>query len=124
MSASKLRFASKLRRNATEGEKAVRRLLNASTLRWQFQAPMRGWILDFYCSRVRVAVEIDGSSHDDKELKDSARDTALRVLGIVTLRYSESEAASQPQSVVDRILRFCSTRPTYTTWNQKRKLGK
>ena len=39
-------------------------------------------IVDFYCKSLGVVVEIDGSSHDDKQEYDKARDEYLEGLGL------------------------------------------
>jgi very-short-patch-repair endonuclease len=40
------------------------------------------YIVDFYCSNCQVVIEIDGSSHDNKESYDAERDTYLESLGL------------------------------------------
>lgn len=48
------------------------------------QYPIGPYILDFYCARARLCVEIDGPMHDEN--RDSVRDAFLKTLGIETLR--------------------------------------
>lgn len=43
------------------------------------------YIVDFYCSNCQVVIEIDGSSHDDKEEYDSKRDTYLESLDLTII---------------------------------------
>lgn len=40
------------------------------------------YIVDFYCSNCQVVIEIDGSSHNDKEVYDRERDIYLISLGL------------------------------------------
>jgi hypothetical protein len=52
-------------------------------------------ILDFYLSEFKLAVEVDGSSHDNKRAQDAVRDAALlEVRGIRTVRIKNSEVYS------------------------------
>lgn len=123
VSPAKKNFARLLKRRATEPEKKLRRLLNAqSKYRFQFQSIVGGWVLDFYSSRVRVAVEIDGSSHDGRERQDENRDAVLRkTYGIVTLRFSNEAVLRDPANVYHQIEAFCDAAPKYKTWNEGRK---
>jgi very-short-patch-repair endonuclease len=52
------------------------------------QKPIGQLILDFYCSKLALAIEIDGSSHLTKQNYDYARDRYLEDRGIITIRYS------------------------------------
>jgi len=57
-------------------------------LRFRRQHPMGRYILDFYCDEVRLAVEVDGYSHDvaDRFERDQSRDAWLAAQGVRTLR--------------------------------------
>jgi very-short-patch-repair endonuclease len=43
------------------------------------------YIVDFYCSNCNVVIEIDGSSHDNKQEYDKARDSFLQSLGLTVI---------------------------------------
>ena len=59
-------------------------------LQFRKQHPVGPYILDFYCHAERLAVEVDGSSHDfgDRPRRDERRDAWLLAQGIRTLRIS------------------------------------
>lgn len=59
------------------------------------------YILDFYCHRARLAVEVDGSSHD--AMRDRARDGHLKHYGILTLRFTNDEVLHHLRRVVESI---------------------
>ena len=40
------------------------------------------YIVDFYCTNCNVVIEIDGSSHDDKQEYDAERDKFLESVGL------------------------------------------
>ena len=44
------------------------------------------YIVDFYCAEKGVVIEVDGSSHDNKQDEDAKRDAYLRSLGLVVIR--------------------------------------
>ncbi|OYX33239.1 MAG: hypothetical protein B7Y99_07690 [Caulobacterales bacterium 32-69-10] len=68
-------------------------------LRFRRQRPVGPYILDFYCAEARLAVEVDGASHDTRVAYDGRRDEWLsqndiRVLRLpATLVLKEMEAA-------------------------------
>lgn len=122
VSAAKKRFASKLKRTATLSEKTLRRELNKTGLCVQFQSIVLGYVLDFYVAKYRVAIEVDGSSHDTRKAYDENRDAVLRKqLGIITLRFANEVVLSDVSRVIDSIERFCASAPVYRTWNEGRK---
>jgi len=55
------------------------------------QKPMRNFILDFYCSKLLLAIEADGDSHVDKEEEDQKRTESLSRVGIKVIRYTNEE---------------------------------
>ena len=69
------------------------------------QHPAGPYILDFFCSEARLAVEIDGDSHGSPEAQahDKRRDAWLAARGIRTLRIGAS-ALRDPEAVLDLIL--------------------
>jgi len=52
------------------------------------QKPIDCFILDFYCSKLLLGIEVDGSSHDNKQEYDEARTGRLNFLGIKIIRYT------------------------------------
>ncbi len=69
------------------------------------QHPVGPYILDFFCAEARLAVEIDGASHDAPEAVeyDARRDAWLAERGIFTLRIGAS-LAKDPVAVATLIL--------------------
>jgi very-short-patch-repair endonuclease len=64
------------------------------------------YIVDFYCASAKIAIEIDGTQHYEKDgrIKDSKRDKELETLGIVVLRYSNFEINNCFEAVCQDIL--------------------
>ncbi len=62
-------------------------------LRFRRQHPLGPYILDFYCPRARLAVEVDGSAHDTASAvhHDAQRETWLVQNGITVLRIRAAE---------------------------------
>jgi very-short-patch-repair endonuclease len=65
------------------------------------------FVLDFYCPSLRLAIELDGESHDSLEAKkyDRERQERLERGGIRFLRFRNEEVLGDPDRVVARIAR-------------------
>lgn len=64
------------------------------------------FIVDFYCSVCRLAIEIDGDSHYSEEArnKDLERDKRLNFRGIKILRFTNAEVMENCEGVLARIV--------------------
>jgi very-short-patch-repair endonuclease len=67
------------------------------------QKPIGNYIVDFFCPRLLLAVEIDGSSHLERAEEDKRRQTELQALGIRFLRFRDHEVKQDIGSVIDII---------------------
>jgi very-short-patch-repair endonuclease len=98
--------ARKLRRESTEVEKRLwSRLrdgrLNGLSFRRQHSAGP--FILDFYCPRLRLSVELDGSQHQTNELRDGQRTAWLRRCGVTELRFWNNDVTQNLAGVLETI---------------------
>ena len=85
-------LARELRNNSTLGEVLLWQLLKRrQRLGYDFhrQVPIAHWIVDFYCPELKLAVEIDGGSHDLKAAPDQDRQRSLERLGVRFIRFEE-----------------------------------
>lgn len=101
-------LARKLRQNMTLGEVILwKHLKGKQMLGYDFdhQRPIDRFIVDFYCKRLRLAIEIDGSSHDSEEaqVKDQERQARLESLGVRFLRFREAEVRYETAMVLQVI---------------------
>lgn len=94
------------RKNPTISEKIFWKLLSYKKLNLKFlrQKPMGKFILDFYCSKLLLAIEIDGDSHDNKKYLDKERDLYLERRGIKTIRFKNQEILSDLDLVKSKLL--------------------
>lgn len=74
------------------------------------QKVIGNYIVDFYCAKAKIVIELDGSQHYDKsgKEKDKIRDDLLNSLGISVLRYSNRDINENFKAVccdIDRRLR-------------------
>jgi very-short-patch-repair endonuclease len=83
-------------------------------LKFRRQHPLGPFVLDFYCHAARLAVEVDGGSHDIAGRKESdvRRDAWLKDRGIHTLRLPARLLEDDPAMVLARI-REAAARPKH-----------
>jgi very-short-patch-repair endonuclease len=71
---------------------------------------MGPYVLDFYCARARLALEVDGWRHGvgDRPTRDTRRDAWLLEQGVRTLRIEAAEAVRDPDGVADGVMRLAA----------------
>ena len=98
-----------LRTFGTSAEAAAWNLLKGKRieeLQFRRQFSIEDFILDFYCPALRLAIELDGESHNEwgKCGKDRNRDTILRERhGITVLRYENKIVYQHPEYIIEDI---------------------
>ena len=86
--------AKDLRKNMTKQEKHLwYDFLSKHEVRWYKQRIIDNYIVDFYCSRAKLVIELDGSQHYTKDGTeyDNERTNVLREYGIEVIRFSNNE---------------------------------
>jgi very-short-patch-repair endonuclease len=80
-----------MRFQPTRSEERLWRSLSGSKTGFAFrrQLVIGPYIADFACTKVRLVVEVDGASHEQRGLHDAQRDRALAALGWSVLRIPE-----------------------------------
>ncbi len=96
-----------LRNQSTPQEILLWNKLKHSQLGFKFrrQHSIGSYILDFYCPSKKLAIEIDGSQHFEKESKeyDNIRTDYLHALDIQVLRFTNGEVNTNITGVLERI---------------------
>ena len=89
------------RTNQTKAEQLVRWILRKKQLWCIFlrQKMIISFILDFYCSKLMLGIEIDGSSHDGNQEYDIQRDEKLRHIWIKIIRYRNEDVFEDIEGV-------------------------
>lgn len=99
-------YAKNLRHHPTKAESVLWSHLRKRKHGFIFrrQTIILGWIVDFYCPKVKLAVEVDGPYHDNNKKEDDFyRDRKMWEHGIVTLRVDSNSVERTPQAVADWI---------------------
>src|SRR4030042_2382902 len=97
-----------LRRNMTDAEMLLWSKLRGKQLRGgQFyrQKIIDNYIVDFYCPKSKLVIEIDGGQHYSAEgrEKDKKRDDYITRAGITVLRFSDRDVLGQINAVLEKI---------------------
>jgi len=106
----KLQRAKELRREMTPAEKILWQELQANKLgvRFRRQQVIQGFIVDFYCHKSALVVEVDGDVHDLQKEEDERREKVLRELGLRVVRFGNDEVVRDMSAVVGKIRELVS----------------
>lgn len=89
-----INVAKALRKTMTRQEKHLwYDFLQKYPVKFYKQRPIDNYIVDFYCSKAKLVIELDGSQHYSEKgiLSDTQRTAVLNQLGIEVLRFSNSD---------------------------------
>jgi len=105
-----LQNARNLRATQTDAENYLWFLLrNRSFCGFKFrrQHPVGRYILDFYCNRAQIAIELDGSGHAAQNQADYDRERSreLASAGITVLRFWNNDVFDKIEDVLEAIHR-------------------
>ena len=104
-----LKRARELRHPQTPAEATLWRAIRNRNLGYKFrrQYPIDRFIVDFYCARAKLCIELDGESHLDADQMeyDAARTEILEYLGRKVIRFTNNDVRYNLNAVVDEILR-------------------
>jgi very-short-patch-repair endonuclease len=98
----------RLRNNPTKAESQLWKALQKKQLegkKFRRQHSIGNYIVDFYCPSEKLAIELDGSVHDNfiNENYDRKRTEFLSELGITVLRFENKMVFRQLDMVLDAI---------------------
>ena len=101
--------ARRLRNNATPAEKELWKHLKGKQMcgyDFHRQKPIYYYIVDFYCSELLLAIELDGTIHKDTKDKDLHRQQAIEDFGVTFLRFSNYDIFNRKDYVLE-IIKDC-----------------
>lgn len=99
------KYSRVLRNESTLSEVLLWGEIKGKKLGCQFlrQRPIGKYIVDFYCFKLNLAIEIDGVSHESKIERDEMRDETLEQAGIRIIRFRDEDVKNNLESVVREI---------------------
>ena len=101
-------FRRKLRREMTVAEVALWVMIKNKQLngeRFLRQYSVSHYVLDFYCPKYKLAIELDGAGHftEEGQKYDADRTEYLNSLGVRVLRFENFEVFEYPLRTLDEI---------------------
>jgi very-short-patch-repair endonuclease len=75
-------------------------------LKFRRQYGVDSYVIDFYCAKPRLAIELDGDSHftDEAEKYDVERQKYIEACGITVLRFTNDEIYKNMDGVLEKIV--------------------
>ncbi len=103
-------LAKDLRIHLTDSEKLLwdrLRLNQVEGYRFKPQHPIGNFIVDFYCHKAKLIIEIDGGYHNDKaqEEYDIGRSHLLSEFGLKVIRFKNEDVFERIDFVIEEIKR-------------------
>ena len=98
-----------LRKQMTIGEAVLWRCLKGKSIKgydFHRQKPIGDHIVDFFCARLMLVVEVDGESHLGREEEDASRQRILESMGLSFLRFDDEEIRRDARGAVRVIERW------------------
>ena len=114
------RLSQTLRKNQTKEENLLRyNFLRHYPLQFRRQYKIGNYIVDFYCHKAKLAIELDGSQHYDPYLaqQDALRTEYLKSQGVTVLRFSNQDVLRQFRNVCEVIDQTVQMRTSDTNCN-------
>ena len=102
------KLARKLRNNMSPPEVILWNQLKGKKLGYGFhrQKPIDNYIVDFFCSKLKLIIEVDGEVHKDKGEADIFRQSRLESLGLKLLRFKAIDIMKNLKDVIESIINY------------------
>jgi very-short-patch-repair endonuclease len=103
---AKILRARELRSDQTAAEAALWQALRANRLdgaHFRRQQVIKGFIVDFYCHRAGLVIEVDGAIHQQQADQDAKREQVLQANGLHILRFSNQQVMAELPAVLQAI---------------------
>ena len=105
---STFRNAKKLRTKMTPAEEVLWAAIKNKQLdglKFRRQHPISRYVLDFFCTRAKLGIEVDGKYHEEKaqKLYDVDRTDNLKLSNIKIIRFTNQEVLNQLDQVLESI---------------------
>ncbi|BAY86730.1 hypothetical protein NIES267_62410 [Calothrix parasitica NIES-267] len=106
--------AKELRKNMTVAEKKLwYGYLRTFKFRVLRQRPIDYFIVDFYCPKLKLVIEIDGESHftDEGKAYDQERTERLEGYGLKVIRFTNQEVLNNFEGIYEKLNSFVHSNP-------------
>jgi very-short-patch-repair endonuclease len=106
-----LKLSQSLRNNMTDAERHLWSKLRLGQIKgctFYRQKIIGNYIVDFFCSKAKLVIEVDGSQHFEEQglASDKIRDEYLTKLGYRVLRFNDHDVLNNAEGVVEMIFQI------------------
>ena len=100
-----------LRRGAPEPERRLLRALREAFphLKWRHQTPLGCYYADIMCFSERLVIEVDGDTHMNTDVYDTARTVFMEREGYRVVRFANADIMANPDGVIATIASHLDT---------------
>jgi len=106
-----------LRNHLTSAEVILWRILKTSFPGYHFrrQHPLSNYIADFYCHKIKLVIELDGSIHLLEEVakKDKERQAVIESLGLTVIRFTNGDIKFRIETCIEAIKNYIDSSPAH-----------
>lgn len=104
----KFAFTALLRENQTPQEGKLWNFLRTKPNGFKFrrQHSFEDYILDFYCHRAKLVIELDGKQHRSNMEYDDDRTAIIEEFGLKVIRFENAEIDSNFEAIKTKIVEF------------------
>lgn len=106
INSEKLRLAKDFRKKMTLAERAFWNMVRQNQiegLHFRRQQVIHGFIADFCCNQVGLAIEIDGGIHEQQKDYDELREHIITACGVKVIRFTNEEVLQKSDLVMKRL---------------------
>ncbi len=105
---NKLTIAREFRKNPTRAENILWNAIKRDQIsgyRFRRQYVVAGFIIDFYCPKLRLGIEVDGEIHnlDSNKIKDLERENIINQYNINIIRFTNKEIENRILTVLNNL---------------------
>ena len=100
--------AREMRKNPTVAERKLWGYLRNFPVKFWRQKPINHFIVDFYCPKLKLVIEVDGDSHftDSGLVYDEERTRVLEGYSLRVIRFTNDEVVQNFEGVCEQIMGF------------------
>ena len=105
----KIQLAREFRKNPTKSERIMWDKLRGNNfldLSFRRQHIIEGFIVDFYCHKLKLVIEIDGDIHKYQKDKDKERQKVIEQKGNIFYRIKSEDIGNNMKNVLSKLSNF------------------
>lgn len=99
-------FSREHRNNSTRAEILFWNCVKAAKFnghKFNRQKPLGNYIADFFCKKLNLVVEIDGITHENRQVEDMIRQQNLESMGLKVVRFTDDEVIGNIDAVMNEL---------------------